>query len=130
MEFLLHLSENIQRKKENVSAPSLIHSDLTMVSGSSAIFCLLTSIESSLTPKRNTRISFPSLTLTCQAEVRDHPLRGERTHLRCPRHEMEIDKISGRKVWLKSGGYIVIDMAEALVAIDVNTGRYVGKELG
>jgi ribonuclease G len=32
-----------------------------------------------------------------------------------------------RKVWLKSGGYLVIDQAEALVAIDVNTGRYVGK---
>jgi ribonuclease G len=41
--------------------------------------------------------------------------------------EMEIDKILGRKIWLKSGGYIVIDMSEALVAIDVNTGRYVGK---
>jgi ribonuclease G len=40
---------------------------------------------------------------------------------------MEIDKILGRKVWLKSGGYIVIDISEALVAIDVNTGRYVGK---
>jgi ribonuclease G len=40
---------------------------------------------------------------------------------------MEIDKILGRKIWLKSGGYIVIDMPEALVAIDVNTGRYVGK---
>jgi ribonuclease G len=40
---------------------------------------------------------------------------------------MEIDKILGRKIWLKSGGYIVIDMSEALVAIDVNTGRYVGK---
>ena len=40
---------------------------------------------------------------------------------------MEIDKLLGRKVWLKSGGYIVIDMNEALVAIDVNTGRYVGK---
>jgi ribonuclease G len=40
---------------------------------------------------------------------------------------MEIDKILGSKVWLKSGGYIVIDMSEALVAIDVNTGRYVGK---
>jgi len=32
-----------------------------------------------------------------------------------------------KKVWLKSGGYIVIEQTEALVAIDVNTGRYVGK---
>ena len=40
---------------------------------------------------------------------------------------MEIDKLLGSKVWLKSGGYIIIDMTEALMAIDVNTGRYVGK---
>jgi ribonuclease G len=39
----------------------------------------------------------------------------------------EIDKALRNKVWLKSGGYIVIDQAEALVAIDVNTGKYVGK---
>lgn len=41
--------------------------------------------------------------------------------------ELEISRALGRKVWLKSGGYIIVDEAEALVAIDVNTGRYVGK---
>jgi ribonuclease G len=41
--------------------------------------------------------------------------------------ESEIDKTFHRKVWLKKGGYIVIDHTEALVTIDVNTGRYVGK---
>jgi ribonuclease G len=41
--------------------------------------------------------------------------------------EMEISKAKNRRVWLKSGGYIVIDRAEALTVIDVNTGRYVGK---
>ena len=41
--------------------------------------------------------------------------------------EREIDKALRRRVWLKSGGYIVIDHTEALVAIDVNTGKYVGK---
>ena len=40
----------------------------------------------------------------------------------------EIDKALRSKVWLKSGGYIVINQTEALVAIDVNTGRYVGKK--
>ncbi len=40
---------------------------------------------------------------------------------------LEISRSLERKVWLKSGGYIVIDEAEALVVIDVNTGRYVGK---
>ncbi|MCM2280315.1 MAG: Rne/Rng family ribonuclease [Bdellovibrionaceae bacterium] len=42
--------------------------------------------------------------------------------------DLEISRSMERKVWLKSGGYIVIDEAEALVVIDVNTGRYVGKK--
>jgi ribonuclease G len=41
--------------------------------------------------------------------------------------EIEIERAMGRKIWLKSGGYIVIDQTEALVAIDVNTGKFVGK---
>ena len=40
--------------------------------------------------------------------------------------EQQINRALGRKVWLRSGGYIVIDHTEALTAIDVNTGRYVG----
>jgi ribonuclease G len=42
--------------------------------------------------------------------------------------QSEVDKALRPKVWLKSGGYIVINQTEALVAIDVNTGRYVGKK--
>jgi ribonuclease G len=42
--------------------------------------------------------------------------------------QTEIDKALRSKVWLKSGGSIVINQTEALVAIDVNTGRYVGKK--
>jgi ribonuclease G len=41
--------------------------------------------------------------------------------------ETEIARALTRKVWLKSGGYIVIERTEALVVVDVNTGRYVGK---
>jgi len=41
--------------------------------------------------------------------------------------EEQINRALDRKVWLKSGGYLVIDQAEALSAIDVNTGRFVGK---
>ncbi len=41
--------------------------------------------------------------------------------------EREIDRALRRRVWLKSGGYIVIDRTEALTVIDVNTGKYVGK---
>lgn len=42
--------------------------------------------------------------------------------------DLEISRMLDRKIWLKSGGYIVIDEAEALVVIDVNTGRFVGKK--
>jgi ribonuclease G len=41
--------------------------------------------------------------------------------------ETEIEKTLDRKVWLKKGGYLIFDQTEALVAIDVNTGRFVGK---
>ncbi len=42
--------------------------------------------------------------------------------------EFDISRALGRKVWLKSGGYIVIDQTEAMTVIDVNTGKFVGKE--
>lgn len=41
--------------------------------------------------------------------------------------EPEIEKTLHRKVWMKKGGYLCIDQAEALIAIDINTGRYKGK---
>lgn len=42
--------------------------------------------------------------------------------------EKQIQKAARRKVWLKSGGYLIIDEAEALTAIDVNTGKFIGKD--
>ena len=41
--------------------------------------------------------------------------------------EIEVSRALARKVWLRSGGYLVIDTAEALTAIDVNTGKFVGQ---
>src|SRR4029434_7076479 len=42
--------------------------------------------------------------------------------------EAKITRALDRRVWLKSGGYLVIEQTESLTAIDVNTGRYVGKK--
>lgn len=42
--------------------------------------------------------------------------------------EASIDKALSRKVWLKNGGYIIIDQTEALTTIDVNTGKYIGSD--
>jgi ribonuclease G len=128
MEFLLRLWNNIQKKKESSSAPCLIHSDLTMV---------LRVIRDILSPQVNRIIidskeeyenilSFINTYMPKQKyEITLH--EGKEPIFDAYGIEMEIGKILGRKVWLKSGGYIVIDMCEALVAIDVNTGRYVGK---
>ena len=41
--------------------------------------------------------------------------------------EMEVNRALDKKIWLRCGGYIIIDTTEALTVIDVNTGRYVGK---
>ncbi len=128
MEFLLRLWSNIQKKKESSTAPALIHSDLYMVPRV---------IRDILSPQVN-RIVIDS------KEEHEQVLSFINTYMPKQKYEIvyydkkepifdaygievEIDKILGRKVWLKSGGYIVIDMSEALVAIDVNTGRYVGK---
>ena len=128
MDFLLRVWSNVQKKKENSPAPSVIHSDLTMV---------LRVIRDILSSQVN-RIVIDS------KEEYENILSFINTYMPKQKFEitfygneepifdgygieMEIDKLLGRKVWLKSGGYIVIDMSEALVAIDVNTGRYVGK---
>ncbi|MCO5144407.1 MAG: Rne/Rng family ribonuclease [Oligoflexia bacterium] len=42
--------------------------------------------------------------------------------------EVEINRALNRKVWLKSGGYLIIDQTEALTVIDVNTGKFIGKK--
>jgi len=128
MDFLLRLWANVQKKRENSSAPSLIHSDLTMVLR--VIRDILSSqvnriiIDSK--EEHDNIISF--ITSYMPKEKYEITLYDKKEPIfDAYGIEMEIDKILGRKVWLKSGGYIVIDMSEALVAIDVNTGRYVGK---
>ncbi len=42
--------------------------------------------------------------------------------------DKQLEKIENRKIWLKCGGFITIDKTEALTAIDVNTGKFIGKE--
>ena len=128
MEFLLRLWNNIQKKREGSPAPFLLHSDLTVV---------LRIIRDILSPQVN-RIVIDS------REEYDNIISFVNAYMPKLKYdivlyenkvpifdayavEMEVDKILGKKIWLKSGGYIVIDMSEALVAIDVNTGRYVGK---
>ena len=128
IDFLTKLWETVQEKNEKRQAPCLIHSDMDLV------FRVLRDL---FTPEvERLLIDSKSDYERCQDFAEKYlPKYNSRIELYESREpifdtfgvEIEIDKALGRKVWLKSGGYIVIDQTEALVAIDVNTGRYVGK---
>ena len=63
---------------------------------------------------------------TPHMQERVHLYKGAEPAFDTYRVESQISRSMGRKVWLKSGGYLVIDQTEALMAIDVNSGRFVG----
>src|SRR5436853_7186348 len=63
----------------------------------------------------------PRLVKRVKLYTRDEPI------LEAYSVQAEIDKAIKPRVWLKSGGYLVINQTEALVSIDVNTGKFVGR---
>ena len=128
MGFLDNLWNNIKKKYQNAAAPSLLHQELDV--SLRAVRDLLTHEVEKLVIDSYAGyqqvLSFldtimPSLKPFVQLYDGDEPVF-DAFNL-----EGEISRALKRKVWLKSGGYIVIEETEALVAIDVNTGRYVGK---
>ena len=128
LKFLSALWNEIRSRAERVKAPALIHRDLDLVQRV---------LRDTLTPDfKSVRVdnemhyervldfvnrSQPSLIGKVRLYTRETPLFEEFGI------QAEIEKALKPKVWLKSGGYIVINQTEALVAIDVNTGKYVGK---
>jgi ribonuclease G len=128
LKFLSTLWNEIRSKSERVKAPALIHRDLDLVQRV---------LRDTLTPdfkcvRVDNEIQYervldfvnrsqPSLVGKVKLYTRETPLFEEFGI------QAEIEKALKPKVWLKSGGYIVINQTEALVAIDVNTGKYVGK---
>ena len=128
MEFLERLWQNIMIKKEGVGAPALLHTDLDLAFR--IVRDLFTSRVERLiidSKQEHGRIKgfvetyLPSLSSRVELYEKEEPL------FDAFGIEIEISKALSKKVWLKSGGYIVIDYPEALTVIDVNTGRYVGK---
>lgn len=129
MKFLEILWQNIEKKKERQSAPCLIHSDLDIIFRvvrdlftSEIKRLVIDSQEEYLKVKDFVETYLPSLSDRIELYDKEEPI------FDLYGIEIEIEKALKRKVWLKSGGYIVIDEVEALTAIDVNTGRYVGKK--
>jgi ribonuclease G len=129
LEFLLLLWETILKKKERVSAPSLLYSDLDLVFRSVRDLMrqdvkrlVIDSEEGHERIKDFVRTYFEKLLGKIELYEGTEPL------FDAYGIELEISRALGRKVWLKSGGYIIIDQTEAMTVIDVNTGKFVGKE--
>jgi Rne/Rng family ribonuclease len=126
--FLKGLWSEIRNRADNGKAPALIYHDLNVVervlrdqvtSDFSAIW-----VDNEQEYERILRFANrfqPALVRRVKLYTKETPLF-EQFGIKD-----EIDKALKSKVWLKSGGYIVINQTEALVAIDVNTGKYVGK---
>lgn len=128
MEFLIGLWDGIVQRKEGKKAPALIHSDLDVTS--KVLRDLLTDeVDRIVVDKQEeydkvTRFIatfMPKMTYVIELHDSDEPI------FDAFGLEVEIARAIGRRVWLKCGGYIIIEQTEALTAIDVNTGRFVGK---
>jgi ribonuclease G len=128
VDFLARLWNEIRIRSEQSRAPALIHRDLTLVERilrdilSPDFKCVRLDNETEYQNVLDFVHRFqPSLVGHVKLYTKETPMFEEFGI------QAEIDKALKPKVWLKSGGYIVINQTEALVAIDVNTGKYVGK---
>lgn len=128
MAFLKNLWRNIQKKYESVAAPALIHQELS-VSLRAVRDLLIHEAEKLIIDSREGYESVLGFLDTFMPSLKDSVELYEGTEPIFEAYNLEgdISRALKRKVWLKSGGYVVIEHTEALVAIDVNTGRYVGK---
>jgi ribonuclease G len=128
MMFLYHMWMDMRQKAERRPAPLLIHHDLNVVER--ILRDQLTSNFKSIwvdnediyeNTLRFVQRFQPTLVGRVKMYTRSTPIFDEFGVT------AELEKALRPKVWLKSGGYIVINQTEALVAIDVNTGKFVGK---
>src|SRR5262245_4640868 len=131
MEFLIKLWNSILAKQKQVKAPALLYGDLDL---------LLRTVRDLFTPQVDKLIvdnksEYERLLKFVGAFM---PHFGGKIELYDGREpifdgygiESEIDRALERKVMLRSGGSLIVDQGEALTAIDVNTGKFVGKKSG
>ncbi len=126
--FLKHLWAEIKSRTDTSKAPALIYHDLNLVERvlRDQVNAEFSQIWVDTEEEYERVIRFanrfqPALVRRIKLYTKQTPLF-EQFGI-----QEEIDKSLKSKVWLKSGGYIVINQTEALVAIDINTGKYVGK---
>ncbi len=129
IDFLLLLWDNIQKKKDKVHAPALVHSEFDLILRSLRDFMnqnvdrlIIDSYGEWNRLKEFAHVYFPRIADKIELYEGDEPI------FEAFGIEVDLDRALERKIWLKSGGYIVIDQTEAMTIIDVNTGKFVGKE--
>jgi ribonuclease G len=128
-EYLLKLWDDIKGKSEKYKAPTLIHQELSLefrvlrdlaVPDTDRIF--IDSEEEHEKLEAFSNKYFPAISDRLELYQNPQPI------FEFFGVELEISRALENKIWLKSGGYIVIEQTEALTTIDVNTGKYVGRE--
>ncbi len=127
--FLIKLWENINQKKEKTKSLNLVYQDLRLVQriirdlySDEIDRVVIDSDECYHDLKDFIANYFPGLVCEIERYTGIQPI------FQAYDIEIEVNKALEQKIWLKSGGYIVIESTEALTAIDVNTGRFVGKK--
>ncbi|HXI22666.1 MAG TPA: Rne/Rng family ribonuclease [Pyrinomonadaceae bacterium] len=127
-QYLLRTWQDMRKNAEKSKAPSLVHRDLDLVQRilRDQLSEDFTAIRIDSEDEYQRIIEFvnrmqPRLVKRVKLYTRDEPI------LEAYSVQAEIDKAIKPRVWLKSGGYLVINQTEALVSIDVNTGKFVGR---
>jgi ribonuclease G len=131
LEFLERTWAEIRQKSAVTPAPNLVYADLTLLFrilrdtfGQEVQRLILDSPDDYR--RAHELLDFFGPSLKDRVELYD----GEKPILEHYGIEQDIQRLLDKRVWLKSGGYLVIDQAEALVAIDVNSGRFTGQTTG
>ncbi|MCP4715010.1 MAG: Rne/Rng family ribonuclease [Deltaproteobacteria bacterium] len=128
MDFLIKLWENILSRNESSPVPNMLHEDLSIALR--AIRDLYSkNVKKVVVDCSKTHASIVNFIKTFMPQLKYSVelYEGNEPIFDSYGIELEISRALGSRIWLKSGGYIIIEETEALVVIDVNTGRYVGK---
>ena len=127
--YLSRLWERLAKKAEAVGAPALVHRELDLTTG--LIRDLFTEdVDEVVLDDKDVHRDVLNYLKSISPELRQRVrlYRGREPIFDYFGIEAQIEKAFDRRVWLKRGGYIVIDHTEALVSIDINTGRFTGKK--
>jgi ribonuclease G len=128
IDYLVCLWESIRKKSDSSSAPSLVHRELSL--SLRAVRDLFTADMDRIVvdaEEEHTRIRGFAAQFFPRIQDRIELFDGPQPIFEHYGIEIELARALDKKVWLKSGGYIVIEQTEALTVIDVNTGKYVGR---